>query len=184
MQKLIVMEIYKNIKGFEGLYQVSNKGNVKSLVNNKGVAREKVLKPVNVKGYKRVILYKNKTSKRFLVHRLVADAFLPNPHNLPCVNHKDENGENNSVENLEWCTYKYNSNYGTSIERSRKKIMKKTYQYTREYELICVYDSVKQASDATNIDHRYIASCCRGNHKTAKGFIFSYHHLSANPLRT
>ena len=167
------MEIYKNIKGFEGLYQVSNKGNVKSLVNNKGVAREKILNPIIGNGYKRVRLFKNKTSKLYSVHRLVANAFLPNPHNLPCVNHKDECRTNDDVDNLEWCSYKYNSNYGTSIERSRKKIMKKTYQYTKEYELICVYDSVKQASDVTNIDHRYIASCCRGDRKTAKGFIFS-----------
>lgn len=125
MQKLNFMEIYKNINGFEGLYQVSNKGNVKSLVNNKGVAREKVLKPVIGNGYKRVRLFKDKTSKLYAVHRLVANAFLPNPHNYPCVNHKDECRTNNNVENLEWCTYKYNSNYGTCIERSSKKSMKK-----------------------------------------------------------
>ena len=184
MQKLNFMEIYKNINGFEGLYQVSNKGNVKSLVNNKGVAREKVLKPVIGNGYKRVRLFKDKTSKLYSVHRLVANAFLHNPNNYPCVNHKDECRTNNVVENLEWCTHKYNSNYGTSIERTRKKNIKKTYQYTKDYKLICVYDSVKQASDVTNIDHRYIASCCRGDRKTAKGFIFSYNHLSANPLRT
>ena len=168
------MEVYKDVVGFEGLYQVSNKGNVKSLINNKGLKREKILNPIIGNGYKRVRLFKDKKNKLYTIHRLVAEAFIPNPNNYPCVNHKDEDRTNNNVDNLEWCTHKYNSNYGTSTQRLRELKSKKTYQYNLEYMLLAVYDSVKQASDATNIDHRYISSCCRGSHKTAKGFIFSY----------
>ena len=168
------MEIYVDIKGYEGLYQVSNKGNVKSLISNKGTKREKILNPIIGRGYNRVRLFKNKQNRLYSVHRLVAEAFLPNPNNYPCVNHKDECKTNNNVENLEWCTHKYNSNYGTSIQRQIEIKNKKTYQYDKQYVLLAVYDSVKQASDETNIDHRFIASCCRGEHKTCKGFIFSY----------
>lgn len=90
-------EVWKDIEGYEGLYQVSNLGNVKSL-NYQGVSREKILKPfINSDGYKRVMLYKNKTIKRLSVHRLVAQAFIENPNNYSCVNHKDENNQNNVV---------------------------------------------------------------------------------------
>lgn len=119
-------ESWKDIEGYEGLYQVSNLGNVKSLKNNK-TKKEKILKPFKTrKGYLQVILCKNKTIKRFSVHRLVANAFIENPNNYPCVNHKDECGTNNVVENLEWCTYKYNTNYGTCIERRAKSIKNNT----------------------------------------------------------
>lgn len=99
-------EIWKDIKNYERFYQISNLGNIKNY-------RNKLLQPrINKSGYNRVILHKDKHGKEFLVHRLVAEAFIPNPNNLPCINHKDENKANNCVENLEWCTQKYNSNYG------------------------------------------------------------------------
>lgn len=111
------MEIWKDIKGYEGLYQVSNYGNVKSL-NYLRTGKERILKQGTRKGgYKRVALCNNGEMKFYLVHRLVAEVFLENPRNLPQVNHKDENSSNNHVSNLEWCTPKENSNYGTRNKR-------------------------------------------------------------------
>lgn len=109
-------EIWKDIKGFEGLYQVSNKGNVKNRFN-------KLISQENCKGYLRVHLHKNSKYSHFLVHRLVAEAFIDNSSNLPQVNHKDEDKTNNCVENLEWCDAKYNVNYGTSNYR-RSEVQK------------------------------------------------------------
>lgn len=116
-------EVYKDIEGYEGLYQVSNLGNVKSL-NYSKTKKENVLKPGIRNGYLKVDLCKNKTRKTYSVHRLVAQAFIENPNNLPMINHKDECKTNNVVSNLEWCTQKYNSNYGTRNERLGKAISK------------------------------------------------------------
>ena len=115
-------EIYKDIEGYEGLYQVSNLGNVKSLhFKNPKNCSEKVLKTTNNKyNYPTIGLYKDKKCKRFLVHRLVAKAFIPNPNNYPQINHKDETTDNNCVDNLEWCTQEYNLKYGTRMERVSK----------------------------------------------------------------
>lgn len=101
-----LIEEWRDIKGYEGLYQVSNLGKVR---NKKG----KVLKQYrNNKGYPCVHMYKNNKYKTKNVHRLVAISFIENPNNLPQVNHKDEDKTNNVVTNLEWCTNKYNCNYG------------------------------------------------------------------------
>ena len=122
-----MQEIWKDIEGYEGLYQVSNKGRVKSLsrlVVRVGkpnyITKEKILKCSELKGtgYPVVSLGSNNNFKSMLVHRLVAQAFIPNPDNLPCVNHKDETRNNNDVRNLEWCTQKYNCNYGTARQRN------------------------------------------------------------------
>ena len=115
-------EIWKPKKDYEGLYEVSNLGRVKSLGNGKSInSKEGILKPGKIKqGYLQVTLCKNRKQKRFLVHRLVAEAFLPNPENLPFINHKDEDKTNNSVDNLEYCTREYNNNYGTRNERVAK----------------------------------------------------------------
>ena len=110
-------EIWKNIAGYEGLYEVSSFGRVRSL----RFGKTKILKPgKNKKGYLRVSLCKNGKQKTFFVHRLVAQAFLENPQNLPQINHKDENKQNNRLENLEWCSCDYNNNYGTRNERAGK----------------------------------------------------------------
>lgn len=110
-------EIWKDIDGYEGLYQVSNLGRVKSL-NYNHTNQEKILRQIKTKGgYVIINLCKNGKSKNFLVHRLVANAFLENLNNLPQVNHIDENKENNVVSNLEFCDAKYNNNYGTAIQR-------------------------------------------------------------------
>lgn len=181
MQKKNNMEeIYKDIEGYEGLYQVSNLGNVKSLVNNKGIAREKIIKPsICIDGYKRVLLCKDKTIKCFKIHRLVAQAFIENPNNLPCINHKDECKTNNVVENLEWCTQKYNINYGTCIKRRSESQInhpnksKQVYQYSKEGELISVWESTKECC-RNGYDQGNVARCCRGERKSHKGYIWSY----------
>lgn len=116
----MVEEIWVDIKGYEGLYQVSNLGRVKSLerIDSLGHKRkEKIFKPQKNKGYLRVSLWKDGKGKKYSIHRLVAIAFIPNPDNLPEVNHKDENKFNNNVDNLEWCTVAYNNTYGTRIQR-------------------------------------------------------------------
>lgn len=112
------MEIWKDIEGYEGLYQVSNEGRVKSFWSGK----EKILKQHNCKGYLEVGLYKKEDKQKYkLIHRLVAETFIPNPNNLPQINHKDENKTNNSVDNLEWCSRSYNINYGSRNEKVGKK---------------------------------------------------------------
>ena len=121
---------WKDIKGYEGIYQVSSYGNIKSMdriveanSNHKYQhIKEHLLRLNGGKKYIQVILCKNGKTKPFLVHRLVAEAFISNPNNLPCVNHKDENPKNNNVDNLEWCTYKYNNEYNRRVEKCKHKI--------------------------------------------------------------
>ena len=104
-------EIWKDVPGYEGLYQVSNIGEVRSLFY-RGSKKIQLLKPAqDKKGYLRVTLYKDKKTHTLQIHRLVGMAFIPNPNNLPCINHKDCNPGNNHVENLEWCDVKYNNQY-------------------------------------------------------------------------
>lgn len=103
-------EVFKPIEGFED-YEISNYGRVKSLKS------KRILKPSNTNMYSKVSLWKNGKGYFKLVHRLVARAFIPNQNNLPNINHKDENPQNNKAENLEWCTQKYNNNYGRHNEK-------------------------------------------------------------------
>lgn len=128
-------EIWKSVKGYEELYEVSNLGNVRSLDrviksrhNGTTIRKGRVLIPFyeEKKGYYQVRLSKNGKNKTFRIHRLVALAFLENPFNCTDVNHKDEVKTNNKVDNLEWCTRKYNNNYGTKRERTRKSMMGNT----------------------------------------------------------
>lgn len=130
------MEIWKAIKGYEGLYEVSNKGRVKSLSRKMWnghsfwLSKEITLKgrsDKNKKHYLSVCLRKNRKSKTIYIHRLVAEAFIENTNNLSCVNHKDEDKFNNNLENLEWISFKDNLNYGTRNERSGKKRRKPFY---------------------------------------------------------
>lgn len=129
------MEIWKDISGYEGLYQISNLSNVKSLsryvsrknqnnVESGYFTKEKIMKPrVDKDGYLYVGLYKNKKVNNFKIHRLVALAFIANPNNYPLINHKNEIKNDNRISNLEWCDYKYNANYGSCREKISKKLM-------------------------------------------------------------
>ena len=120
-------ELWRTIEGYEGLYEVSNMGNVRSLDRieefvrcEKTTTRSKkgrVLIPIKRDEYLGVCLSRGRARKSYLIHRLVAEAFLPNPDNLPQVNHKDEDKNNNAAYNLEWCTAKFNDNYGSRNEK-------------------------------------------------------------------
>ena len=172
-----MQEIWKDIEGYDGKYQVSNYGNVKSL-NYNNTCKERLLKPMlKNRGYLCVSLYK--PLKIFSIHRLVANAFIPNPDNLPCVNHKDEDKTNNHVGNLEQCTNKYNQNYGTCRERIRKSLLnypktsKKVYQYTLDGEFVKEWKSTKECA-RNGFDQRAIVKCCKGKRKTHRGYIWSY----------
>ena len=124
----IGFEIWQDIEGYEGYYQVSTYGRIKSvervIYSNGGhyTKKESIKIPSFNKNYYQIKLYRDNSYTIDRVHRIVAKTFIPNTKNLPCVNHKDENTKNNRVENLEWCTWLYNNNYGTRKERVFKKI--------------------------------------------------------------
>ena len=179
----MIDEKWKDIIGYEGIYMVSNKGNTKSIdrIDYAGRHRkEHVMKYATDKnGYKRVYLTKCGKSKSMLVHQVVAQAFIPNPNNLPEVNHKDENKANNNVENLEWCTHQYNSNYGTRVSRIIPKTIDKTRtpvdQYDLDDNLIKEWYSMNEASRQLNIIQQNISKCCHGTRQTAGGFKWKFH---------
>ena len=171
-------EIWRDIKGYEGKYMVSNLGRVKSLIY-KRTGKEEILKAYdNGHGYLFVILCKDGKDKTCRVNRLVAQAFLENPDNLPEVNHKDEDKTNNCVENLEWCSKLYNINYGTgrkrSAEKRAKKLSKPVFSVNKESGLIMWWQSAMEASRQTGIAQGNITQCCKGKNKSAGGHIWFY----------
>ena len=163
-------EIWKTI---DDRYSVSNFGRVKSNYANK----ERILKPYkNHYGYLMVDLRHHGTRKIISVHRLVALAFISNPDNLPEVNHKDENKENNYVDNLEWCDTKYNCNYGTRNLRKAKSCKKLVCSVDKNGN-IAYYDSILDASKLTGIDKTAISKVLSDNypqHKTAGDMLWFY----------
>ena len=154
----------KAVKDFPN-YLVSDKGEIYSLYTNK------YLSPKTTEfGYLVVILTHNGIKKTKRVHRLVAEAFIPNPNNLPEINHKDENKLNNSVDNLEWCNRTYNNNYGT---RNSK------VSYAMSKKVICVetgiiYDSITFASKSTGVNRTGISKVVTGERETAGGYHWEY----------
>ncbi len=160
-------EIWCPINGYESIYEVSDKGRVRSLKFGK----ERILKPRrNPEGYLKVCLYKNGEHKDYKVHRLVAKIFIPNPDNLPEVNHRDENKENNSVQNLEWCDRKYNINYGTRNQRISKPVL----QFTKDGEFVREWKSTHDVERNLGYYNQNISSCCTGRYKSAYSFIWKY----------
>ena len=172
------MEVWKDIKGYEGLYQVSNLGRVKRILFKNRMTekmKDKLLKPFRgKKGYLQVTLCKNNKTKLFNIHRLVAEAFIPNPDNLPQINHKDENKENNRVENLGFCTIKYNHNYGTGKQRQAEQIKKKVDQYDLQGNFIKRWNGMIDVQNELGINRNNINSCCLNIRKTAGGFVWKY----------
>lgn len=168
------MEQWKDIKDYKGLYQVSNFGRIKSvekvLVDGRH-RKERILKPTKQSnGYYGVMLSNNTIKKRYLVHRIVAEAFLDNPDNLPQVNHKNEIKTDNRVENLEWCDGFYNIHYGTAIQR----ISKPVYQYTLDGEFVKEWQSAHEIERQLGYHSSAISKVCRGIKNKHKGFIWKY----------
>ena len=189
----MMTEIYKDIKDLEGLYQVSNFGNILSL-NYGRSGKSKLLQTIKDKdGYLKVNLRKNGKLKGFKVHRLVAETFLPNPDNLPCVNHKIEGDEGKTINmvffnedgtideertTIEWCTHEYNNTYGTRIERIAKKttngkLSKKVLQFSLTGEFIREWESTMECG-RNGFNQGHVSDCCRGEQKTHKGFKWCY----------
>lgn len=180
------------IKGFSH-YEIDEQGRVYSRISNRELHPS-----LDNNGYAGVELISDEgISKRILVHRLVALAFIPNPNNYPIINHKDENKRNNNVDNLEWCTYKYNVNYGNCQKKIREakersgfyqterlkdiarkngsKVSKPVLQFTKEGEFVASYPSGAAAARATGCDHSHILECCHGRrYKTAGGYVWKF----------
>lgn len=174
-------EIWKPISGYEGLYEVSSYGRVRSvsrIVKCRGIGMRKLkgkMRPAQKRGngYLFVSLCKNRKHKMHSIHRLVAEAFIPNPDNLPYVNHKDETKTNNNVDNLEWCTASYNATYGTSKLRASDKRAKPVaiIMYGRE---IARFRCARDAEHLTGINHCNISQCANGKIKTAGGYQWKF----------
>lgn len=160
-----IIEQWKPIVGYEGLYEISNLGRVKNLKFGK----EKILKPANNRGYLRVCLCRDGKGKMLSVHRLVAEAFIPNPMGLPEVNHKDENKINNCVSNLEWCNRLYNNNYGTHNKRvaasqRNHPAFSKPVETSRfsDFRTIELRFASTAEAGRNGYDQRHVSACCRG----------------------
>lgn len=168
-------EIWKDVEGYEGHYQVSNFGRVRRI-------RTRLLQPgKNKQGYSIVVLCVGEQRRTVLVHRLVAKAFVPNPRNVDVVNHLDEQPSNNRADNLEWCTLKENTNYGTSIQRMSESL-KRYYKNhpphnakpVRCVELDIVYPTAAEAEKRLGISRKQISACVTGIHHTAGGYHWEF----------
>lgn len=182
-------EIWKDIDGFEGYYQISNLGNVKSLdrilKDNGGIfiKRGNYRKLAEQAGYKRVSLYKNDKDRKFMVHRLVAQAFIPNPNNKPFIDHIDGNRANNKVDNLRWVTHSENMKNPITVLR-KSEAGKRLGDVRRQcavgkcrikcIETNVIYESMGDCNRITGINRYHIGEVCNGTRKTAGGFHWRY----------
>lgn len=183
-----MQEIWKDIEGYEGLYQISNFGRVKSFC--KSIAGKIIIQHLSCKGYYSVHLYKNGHMKNFTVHRLVAIHYIENKNHFPFINHKDENKLNNCVSNLEWCSPSYNTKYSFNlhpewpgnlskskkgkIRGAYKKTRKPILQYSDGGKLIRAWDSCAQINRELHFHGWTVSECCRGNRRTAYGYKWRY----------
>ena len=182
-------EIWKDIPGYEGLYQISNLGRVKSLKRKVYAGRGRmrwedggILSSYrnNGNGYKIVGLNRDNKVKNKYIHRLVAEAFIENSNNYKYVNHKDENKGNNNVDNLEWCTAQYNCRYNNLNIRNGLKIRnnlsnsKKIYQLDENENIIKIYPSISEASRVLGVSPQAISDCLRGIQKHSAGYKWKY----------
>lgn len=176
---LLKNEKFKSVKNYEGLYEVSNYGRIKSLKRN--TTHDRILKCCYTKrGYCRVCLCKNNKKRKFFIHSLVMSAFCENFYkNGLQVNHKDENKSNNCIDNLEWCDNVYNINYGTGILRSKQKKYKQVEQYTMNNVFVAKYESIQAASIAVSSKHNKsgvyrISKCAKGQLLSYQGFKWRF----------
>ena len=170
----MIEEQWLDIPGYEGLYQISNFGRVKSFYFKK----HRILKHHKVKGYSNVELYKNKKKKQFYIHRLVMENFCPIENmNVLDVNHKDEDKSNNHISNLEWMTHKDNLNYGSRAEKARMKMQGKNSSRSKKVRCIeknVIYEALREAERQLGIPATNISKACKGKIKTAGGYHWEY----------
>ena len=183
-------EIWEDINGYKSLYQISNKGNVRSLdriifrknkipIHVRGKTLTAVIAP---NGYPVVALWKDNRGKTVYIHRLVAETLIPNPHDYPIINHKDENKANNCVENLEWCNMLYNNNYAARNQRlslslkNNNKLSKKIIQYSTDNQFIKEWNSIREIERVLHIPGSAIVRVCKGLGKSSHGFLWRYHN--------
>lgn len=181
-------EIWRPIAGYEDRYLVSNIGRVKSISRISSCGRqlkEKILKgSMTTKGYRSVNLLKDEKIRFFTIHRLVANAFIPNAENKSCINHKDGDKLNNNADNLEWCDYSYNNKHALDNHlrkpawqgkfNSEHPRSTKVIQYTKGMVKVKEWNSIREASKSIGVLESAICSCCRGNLKTTGGYVWRY----------
>ena len=170
-------EIWQDIEGYEGSYQVSDFGRVRSLDRIDALGHRRKGKMIAItsatNGYRKVGLVKDGITKNHSVHRLVAKAFLSNPSDLPQVNHKDEDKMNNAASNLEWCTQSYNNDYGTRNERTGKANEKPIYVVTSSGHHY-FFGSIKKAAELLGLKDCAMSDCLHGRQKSHRGFSFEW----------
>ena len=164
-------EEWQPVQGFEGFYEVSKTGKIRSLPRNGTISTKRILKQRDVRGYMQVRLQKNGKSKDAKVHRIVAQAFIENPLNKREVNHKDGNKHNNDVKNLEWATSSENQLHSFYVLGNQ---LKPVNQLTRDGEFVKAWRCIKEAAKQLKIDASTITNTCRDNRKTAGGFTWQY----------
>ena len=182
-----MQEIWKDVVGYEGLYQVSNLGHIKSIGRKSNHKNTIIMKPfISGNRYFSVYLHKNNNSKRTFVHRIVALAFIPNPENKPYVNHINGNRFDNCVSNLEWCTSQENNSHavrtglnkgyshwnGITGENNPHSIP--VFQIDKNNNIVNTFCSAREASNITGISRRMISNCCNGTKKSAGGYFWKF----------
>lgn len=192
MPKDMIPVVRKPVVGYEGYYEVDQFGRVFGLdrivtvvdgkrTYEKPLSGKQMKQSMHDKGYKTVSLTKDGKTKMMFVHRIVAEAFLPNPDNMPMVNHKDEDKTNNFIENLEWCTAAYNRTYGKAVEKQAKKLRGReskkrvaVIQRSLDGEFMNWHSSIKEAAESVNGASGAISAVCKGKRKMAYGYMWEY----------
>lgn len=186
-----MQEIWKDVKGYEGLYQVSNIGNVRSVdryVNNRKIKGKSLLPSDTGRGYLGVSLYKNGNKKTLNIHKLVANSFIPCTKNKSQVNHKDGDKHNNNVSNLEWCSCSENIKHAfrMGLKKPSKTFLGRTGdKHPNSKKIICVntgvkYQSLAEAAKCTGTTIGLVSLVCSGKRKHTKGLVFIYEKYRNN----